>query len=63
MDHYWRKIELMKNAVGAFKYPLIIRVIKAALSLAHGNVEVERGFSESAKKCYKRSSPSFRSIS
>ena len=49
VDHYWRKIELMKNAVGDLKYPLIIKVVKAALSLAHGNAEVERGFSESGK--------------
>ena len=49
MDHYWRKIELVKNAVGDLKYPLIIKVVKAALSHAHGNDEVERGFSESAK--------------
>ena len=39
----------MKYAVGALKYPLIIKVAKAALSLAHGNAEVERGFQESAK--------------
>ena len=53
LDHYWRKIELMKNAVGDLKYPLIIKVVKAALSLAHGNAEVERGFSESAKNVTK----------
>ena len=58
VDHYWRKIELMKNAVGDLKYPLIIKVVKAALSLAHGNAELRKG-----QKCYKRSSPSFRSIS
>ena len=53
MDHYWRKIELMKNAVGDLKYPLIIKVVKAALSLAHGNTAVERGFSKSAKNVTK----------
>ena len=53
VDHYWRKIELMKNAVGDLKYQLIIKVVKAALSLAHGNAEVERGFSESAKNVTK----------
>ena len=53
VDHYWRKIELMKNAVGDLKYPLIIKVVKATLSLAHGNAEVERGFSESAKNVTK----------
>ena len=63
VDHYWRKIELMKNAVGDLKYPLVIKAVKAALSLAHGNAEVQRGFSESAKNVKKKSSPSFRSIS
>ena len=53
VDHYWRKIELTKNAVGDLKYQLIIKVVKAALSLAHGNAEVERGFSESAKNVTK----------
>ena len=43
----------MKYAVGALKYPLIIKVAKAALSLAHGNAEVERGFQESAKNVTK----------
>ena len=58
VDHYWRKIELMNNARGDLKYPLIIKVVKAALSLAHGNAELRKG-----QKCYKRSRPSFRSIS
>ena len=58
MDHCWRKIEPTKNAVGDLMYPLIVKVVKAALSLAHGNAELRKG-----QKCYKRSSPSFRSIS
>ena len=53
VGHYWRKIELMKTAVGDLKYPLIIKVVKVALSLAHGNAEVERGFSENAKNVTK----------
>ena len=53
VDHYWRKIELMKNAVGDLKYPLIIKVVKVALSLAHGNAEVETGFSEGARNVTK----------
>ena len=55
VDHYWKNIELMKKAVGDLKYPLIIKVVKAAISLAHGNAEVERGFSESAKNVIKDS--------
>ena len=53
VDPYWRKIELMKNAAEDLKYPRIIKVVKAALSLAHGNAEVKRGFSESAKNVTK----------
>ena len=53
VGHYWRKIELMKNAVGDLKYPLIIKVVKVALSLAHGNAEVERDLSENAKNVTK----------
>ena len=53
MDYYWRKIELTKNAVGDLTYPLIIKVVKAALSLAHGNAEAEKGFSERAKNVTK----------
>ena len=53
VDHYWKNIELMKKTVGDLKYPLIIKVVKAAISLAHGNAEVERGFSESAKNVTK----------
>ena len=49
VDHYWKNIELMKNAVGDLKYLLIIKVVRAAISLAHGNAEVERGFSKGAK--------------
>ena len=31
------------------QYPTIFSVVKAALFLAHGNAEVERGFPESGK--------------
>ena len=55
VDHYWKNIELMKKTVGDLKYPLIIKVVKAAISLAHGNAEVERGFSKSAKNVIKDS--------
>ena len=55
VDHYWKNIELIKKAVGDLKYPLIIKVVKAAISLAHGNAEVERGFSKSAKNVIKDS--------
>ena len=35
--------------MGHTKYPTILSVVKAALTLAHGNSEVERGFSDSGK--------------
>ena len=47
--HYWSKIELIKDGVGHAKYPTILSVVKAALTLAHGNSEVERRFSGSGK--------------
>ena len=53
VDHYWGKTELMKNSAGDFKLPLINKFIKAARSLAHGNAEVKRGLSESAKNVTK----------
>ena len=49
VDHYWKNIELMKKALGDLKYPLIIKVVKAAISLAHGNAEVERVFQKVPK--------------
>ena len=47
--YYWSKIELIKDGVGHAKYPTILSVFKAALTLAHGNSEIERGFSGSGK--------------
>ena len=39
----------MKDGMGHTKYPTILSVVKATLTLAHGNSEVERGFSDSGK--------------
>ena len=49
VDHYWRKVEGIKNGMGEKKFPTIMNVIKTAIVLGHGNAEVERGFSESGK--------------
>ena len=35
--------------MGETKFPSIMKVVKTALILGHGNAEVERGFSESGK--------------
>ena len=49
VDYYWSKIELIKDGMDHTKYPTIFSVVKAAFSLAHGNFEVERRFSDSGK--------------
>ena len=36
-----------KGSYGSRKYPSVSMVIKACLSLSHGNADVERGFSKS----------------
>ena len=53
VDHCWRNIELMKNIVGDLKYPVIIKVVKAALILAHGNAEVKGIFQKVPKMLQK----------
>ncbi|KAE8738402.1 hypothetical protein FOCC_FOCC016123 [Frankliniella occidentalis] len=47
VDHFWKEIFAIKNAFGDVKYPSIAKVVKAALPIAHGSADVERGFSES----------------
>ena len=50
VDFCWNKTELIKDGMGHTKYhPTLLYVVKAALTLAHGNAEVERGFSNSYK--------------
>ena len=49
VDYYWSKTELIKAGMGHTKYTTILSVVKAALTLAHGNWEVERRFSDSGK--------------
>jgi hypothetical protein len=47
VDCYWNKIFNLTNEVGEKKYPELPKVIKVALSLSHGNVDIERRFSVS----------------
>ena len=49
VDHFWRKVDELKDSTGERKYPSIMKVVKTALVLGHGNAEVERGFSDSGK--------------
>lgn len=49
IDHFWSKLFVMRNTDGSSKYPTVTSVIKAALTLSHGNAEIERGFSRSAR--------------
>ena len=54
VDYYWSKIELIKDAMGHTKYPTTFSIIKAALTLAHSNSDVKRGFSDNGRNCYCR---------
>lgn len=45
IDHFWRQIFEISNVCNEPKYPLLTKVVKAALSLAHGSSDVECGFS------------------
>ena len=45
VDYGCSKIELIKDGIGHTKYQTILSIVKVALTLAHGNAEVERGFS------------------
>ena len=49
VDHFWRKVDQLKDSSGQRKFSSIMKVVKTALVLGHGNAEVERGFSESGK--------------
>lgn len=49
VDQYWSQFFDLKNSQNETKYPNVARVVKLALCLLHGNAEVERGFSDSAR--------------
>ncbi|KAG0440021.1 hypothetical protein HPB47_016432 [Ixodes persulcatus] len=46
IDTRWATVFKQKCAAGQQKYPLLSRLVKALLSLPHGNADCERGFSE-----------------
>ena len=37
VDHFWRKIDDLKDVMGEKKFPSIMKVVKTALILGHGN--------------------------
>jgi hypothetical protein len=45
VDEYWAKILGRKNSLGELKYTVLGKVVKACLSLSHGNSDAERSFS------------------
>ena len=45
VDKFWAKVFQMKDAVGQPKYLHLSLIVKAALSVSHGQADVERGFS------------------
>ena len=49
IDVYWNQFFKKTDKAGEMKYPLVSKVVKAALSLSHGSADVERGFSSSQR--------------
>lgn len=49
IDQYWSQFFNLKTSRDEIKYPTITSVVKSALCLSHGNAELERGFSDSAR--------------
>jgi hypothetical protein len=49
VDAYWNAIGNVKTATNEMKYPNLMPFVKSLLVLAHGNADVERGFSDSGK--------------
>jgi hypothetical protein len=47
IETYWRNFIDLKGSDGGPKYPNVSIIIKACLTLSHGNADVERGFSRS----------------
>ncbi|KAK8770235.1 hypothetical protein V5799_013300 [Amblyomma americanum] len=62
LDVYWAKIFRMKTITGETKYPMLSKLVKAVLSLPHGNADLERGFSENKHLLDERSSLNIASV-
>ena len=46
IDVYWSKVGMMTRPTGERKYPALMKLARIALTLNHGNADVERGFSK-----------------
>ena len=49
VDHQWRDIFELQTAMETRRYPLLTRIVKAALVLPHGNSDVKRGISVNSR--------------
>ena len=49
IDQYWSKLFAIKLSTGDVKYKILPRVVKACMTLPHGNADLERGFSVNAR--------------
>ena len=56
VDGFWRLVEDVKKSDGSPKYVYLMKVVKAALLLSHGNSQVERGFSVNKRTLHDRAS-------
>ncbi|XP_040063055.1 uncharacterized protein LOC120837616 [Ixodes scapularis] len=64
LNTYWNKVFSLKKAgSNECKYEKLVRLVKAVLSLPHGNADCERGFSENKYALQHRSSMSITSVS
>ena len=45
LDEYWHEVGLIKDNNGQYKYSQLVALMKAVLSISHGNAVPERGFS------------------
>ena len=46
IDVYWSNVGKMTRPTGERKYPVVMKLARIALTLNHGNADVERGFSK-----------------
>lgn len=49
IESFWHHFMTLKDSLGNTKYPTVGAVVKTALSVSHGNADVERGFSCSVR--------------
>jgi len=45
IDYYWAQVFKIKSLEGKCRYPILSKYIPSLLILAHGNADIERGFS------------------